>query len=181
MPDARLLDFAEQRMTRVTESAAARSHDDDPPRRWPERGSPESLQPGEWPRRAGRRAAVVLVVDDSRDAREMYATFLSHAGFGIFTAQDGAAAVDIAIQVRPDVIVMDLSMPTLDGIDATRRIREHPRTREIPVILLTGFPQQAIERDALAAGVTVFLTKPCLPEDLETHVRQRLKTPPKSP
>jgi CheY-like chemotaxis protein len=104
----------------------------------------------------------------------MYAAYLSHAGFGIFTAHDGAAAVNIAIQVQPDVIVMDLSMPTLDGIAATQRIRQHPRTRQIPVILLTGYPQRAIERGALEAGVTVFLTKPCLPEDLETHVRRQL-------
>jgi len=67
---------------------------------------------------------------------------------------------------------MDLTMPHLDGITAMQRIRKHPRTRNTPVILLTGHPQKAIERGALEAGVDVFLTKPCLPEDLETHVRR---------
>jgi two-component system, cell cycle response regulator DivK len=147
----------------VTNSAAARSPDDDLYRR------PRESRP-----QAGRRTFVVLIADDSHDAREMYATYLSFVGFGIFTAPDGVAAVDIAIQVEPDVIVMDLSMPMLDGIAATRRIKGHPRTRQIPVILLTGFPQRAIGRGALEAGVDVFLTKPCLPEDLEAHIRRQL-------
>jgi CheY-like chemotaxis protein len=71
---------------------------------------------------------------------------------------------------------MDLSMPEVDGITATQRIRRHPRTRNIPVILLTGYPQKAIQRGALEAGVNVFLTKPCLPEDIELHVRRLLES-----
>ena len=82
------------------------------------------------------------------------------------------AAVNIAIQVTPDVIVMDLSMPELDGISATQQIRQHPQIRHIPVILLTGYPHKAIERGALEAGVDMCLTKPCLPEDLEAQIRQ---------
>ena len=74
--------------------------------------------------------------------------------------------------MNPDVIVMDLAMPKMDGISATRRLKAHRRTRHIPVILLTGYPYQAIERGALEAGVAVFLTKPCLPEDLERHVSE---------
>jgi two-component system cell cycle response regulator DivK len=123
-----------------------------------------------------RRAGVVLIVDDSRDVREMYATYLRHSGFSTHTAPDGRAAVDIAVQIKPDVIIMDLSMPEVDGITATQRIRRHPRTRNIPVILLTGYPQKAIQRGALEAGVNVFLTKPCLPEDIELHVRRLLES-----
>jgi PleD family two-component response regulator len=115
----------------VTESASTRSSDGDPPRRWRDRRLPEPLLPVESPLRTGRGAFVVLIADDVLDAREMYATYLSHAGFGIFTAHDGAAAVNIAIQVQPDVVVMDLAMPTLDGIGATQRIKEHPRTRVV--------------------------------------------------
>jgi CheY-like chemotaxis protein len=119
----------------------------------------------------------VLIADDFHDAREMYATYLSHAGFSIFTAPDGVAAVNIAIQVKPDVIVMDLSMPELDGISATQRIRQHPQTRHIPVILLTGYPQRATAGGAVEAGVNMCLTKPCLPEDLEAHIRRQMNQP----
>jgi two-component system, OmpR family, alkaline phosphatase synthesis response regulator PhoP len=163
----------------VADSAEARSSGEDAYRWWPVRRSDEPLPRRKSPPQATRRSGVVLIADDSHDARQMYGEYLSHAGFGIFTAHDGAAALNIAIQVQPDVIVMDLSMPTLDGITATQRLRQHPRTRQTPVILLTGYPRRAIERGALESGVSVFLTKPCLPEDLEAHIRRLL--PGKSP
>jgi CheY-like chemotaxis protein len=158
----------------VTGSDAAPKRDDDDRAltlRWR-----QALPRHRSPSSRGRRAGLVLIVDDSRDARELYAMYLTHCGFSAFTARDGSEAVDAAVQLEPNVIVMDLSMPTVDGITATLRIRRHPRTRDIPLILLTGYPQQAIERDALRVGVDVFLTKPCLPEDLETHVRRLLET-----
>jgi len=108
----------------------------------------------------------------------MYALYLKHGGFTTYTTPDGGAAVEIALDVRPDVVVMDLSMPFVDGLTAIRRLKMHPRTREIPVILLTGYPSMAVERDAIRAGADVFLTKPCLPEDLERHVRHLLDRPP---
>jgi CheY-like chemotaxis protein len=125
-------------------------------------------------RPSARRAGLVLIADDTRDARELYGLYLSHQGFSVELASDGAAAVDAAIKLRPDVIVMDLSMPILDGIAATERLKANPRTRHIPVILLTGYPYKAIQQGALEGGVDVFLTKPCLPEDLEGHVRRLL-------
>lgn len=123
----------------------------------------------------------MLIADDTRDARELYGLCLSHHGFSVELASDGVAAVDVAIQLQPDVIVMDLSMPNLDGITATQRLKAHPRTRNIPVILLTGYPYKAIQQGALEGGVDVFLTKPCLPEDLETHVRLLLEARGRSP
>jgi two-component system, cell cycle response regulator DivK len=121
-----------------------------------------------------RRAGVVLVADDSRDTRELYVLHLNYCGFTAYTAFDGISAIEMAVSLRPDVIVMDLSMPGVDGIDAIRRLKSNPRTRKIPVILLTGYPAKAIERGAMEAGASVFLTKPCLPEDLEQQVRQLL-------
>jgi two-component system, cell cycle response regulator DivK len=111
-------------------------------------------------------------VDDSSDTREIYAAWLRHSGFAVLIASDGELGVDAAITHRPDVIVMDLSMPRLDGLDATRYLKQHRRTRRIPVIMLTGYPFKAIKKDVLAAGVDVFLTKPCLPEELERNIRQ---------
>jgi len=123
----------------------------------------------------------VLIADDTRDARELYGLCLSHHGFSVELASDGVAAVDVAIQLQPDVIVMDLAMPKLDGITATQRLKAHPRTRDIPVILLTGYAYKAVQQGALKGGVDVFLTKPCLPEDLETHVRLLLEAKQRSP
>jgi two-component system, cell cycle response regulator DivK len=160
----------------MTESASVRSPDDDPRRIW--RAGFWGPQPErrETPPPRSRRAGLVLIVDDSADARELYAMYLNHVGFSVRAVADGQAAIDAAVELRPDVIVMDLSMPQVDGITATQRLRLHPRTRDVPVILLTGFPQKAIERGALEAGVDVFLTKPCLPEDLEAHVRRLMES-----
>jgi two-component system, cell cycle response regulator DivK len=156
----------------MTESAAARSRDDDPRRIWPARRLTPQPERGDAAPPRSRRAGVVLIVDDSPDARELYATYLDHAGFSVRAVADGEAALAAAVEMQPDVIVMDRSMPHLDGITATRRLRMLPRIRTVPVILLTGYPSKMSERAALEAGVDVFLTKPCLPEDLEAHVRR---------
>ena len=123
------------------------------------------------------RAAGVLVVDDTADVRELYAEYLTARGFRVATARDGEAGIAAATHSRPDVIVMDLSMPKLDGIQAIRRLKSDARTRKVPVILLTGYPYRAIEQGALEAGADAFLTKPCLPEDLESHVQRLLRQP----
>lgn len=153
--------------------AAARDHDDATPEIRPPQPRVSDARDPAPPR--PREAGVVLIADDSRDAREIYALYLNHCGFRTYTTPDGESAVDLAIGHRPDVVVMDLSMPHVDGITAIRRLKMHPRTRAIPVILLTGYPSRAAERDAIQAGADLFLTKPCLPEDLERHVRALLK------
>ena len=111
-----------------------------------------------------RRAGLVLIADDTRGrARTLWAIPQSPR-LRVQLASDGAVAVDAAIKLRPDVIVLDLSMPVLDGIAATLRLRAHPRTGSIPIILLTGYPYKAIAAGALEGGVDVFLTKPCCPK-----------------
>ena len=113
-------------------------------------------------------------MDDTADVRELYAEYLTARGFRVATARDGEAGIAAATQSRPDIIVMDLSMPKLDGIEAIKRLKSDARTRKVPVILLTGYPYRAIEQGALEAGADAFLTKPCLPEDLESHVQHLL-------
>jgi CheY-like chemotaxis protein len=117
---------------------------------------------------------VILVVDDISDTREMYSLYLSGRGFKVPTASDGLSGLDAACTHRPDVIVMDLSMPGVDGIEATRRLKADPRTSHIPVLLLTAYPLHAVKGGALETGADDLLTKPCLPADLERHV-QRLR------
>jgi len=135
-----------------------------------------NTDPHDSPKPRARRGGVVLIVDDSQDEREMYSTYFRVYGFTAYTSEDGAAGVAMALRLVPDVIVMDLTMPRLDGLAAAQELRRLPRTRHIPIILLTGYPATAIDRGALDADVDVFLTKPCLPEDLETHVRRLLES-----
>jgi CheY-like chemotaxis protein len=138
--------------------------------------SDEEVRPLRRLRPGARGAGFVLIVDDAADTRELYATYLDSRGFSALTAPDGEVAIEMARRLRPDVIVMDLAMPRLNGIKATERLKRDPHTRRIPVIILTGYPYHAIQQGALEAGAEVFLTKPCLPEDLETHVRALRKT-----
>ena len=120
----------------------------------------------------------MLVVDDSADAREMYSEYLRHRGFRVASVGDGSQAIRYAVTARPDVIIMDLAMPNMSGVTATRWLKSNPRTRSIPVVILTGYPYDAIEQGALEAGAVKLLTKPCLPETLEAEVRSVLAQPP---
>ena len=131
-------------------------------------------QPSPRVLRNRRRAGMVLIVDDSLHTRELYTEYLTYRGLGVITAPDGESGLALAIAVKPDVIVMDLAMPGLNGITATHRLKLHSRTRRIPIIVLTGYAFRAIQQGALEAGADVFLTKPCLPEDLESSVRDLL-------
>jgi len=123
---------------------------------------------------------VVLIADDVKDTRDLYAEFFQSRGFRAAVARDGEEAVALAASLRPHAIVMDLKMPRLDGVAATRRLKQDPRTRKIPVILLTGYVDKAIDRGALEAGAALFLTKPCLPEELESNVRRLIDRPDSS-
>jgi CheY-like chemotaxis protein len=113
-----------------------------------------------------------LIADDTIDTCELYAIYFRSRGFSVLTAHDGAAAIQVALGHVPDVIVMDLAMPQFDGITAMQRIKSDPRMRRTRVILLTGYPYEAVDRRAVEAGADLFLTKPCLPEQLERHVNQ---------
>jgi two-component system, cell cycle response regulator DivK len=140
---------------------------------WDDAGRTRPASRPEQPPHA-RSAGVILIVDDTADTRELYGMYFRSRGYIARTAHDGMSGIEAALRLRPDVIVMDLSMPGLDGIAATRRLKREPRTRHIPLIILTGYPMRAIQDGALEAGAEGFLTKPCLPEDLEQHVRRLL-------
>jgi CheY-like chemotaxis protein len=120
-------------------------------------------------RRAARHPRRILVVDDTADTREMYALYFRSRGFTVETASDGRAAIEAAHRLHPDVIVMDVALPGLDGITATREIKRDPKTVDIPVLILTAYPIRAIKGGALDTGAC-FVMKPCAPEDLEVQV-----------
>jgi CheY-like chemotaxis protein len=116
-------------------------------------------------------ATLVLLVDDYPDNRDIYVQFLTYAGLRVEEAGNGHQALDKAFTLRPDVIVMDLSLPGLDGWEATRRLKQDPRTRDIPVIALTGHALAGHSKVAFDAGCDAFITKPCLPERLLDEIR----------
>jgi CheY-like chemotaxis protein len=118
--------------------------------------------------------SLVLVVDDFHDNREMYTQYLAFAGYRVAEAVDGEDAISKARSLLPDVIVMDLSLPRLDGWEATRRLKKDPLTRGIPVIALTGHALAGHAEGAMEAGCDAFVTKPCVPSELEARVREML-------
>jgi CheY-like chemotaxis protein len=103
---------------------------------------------------------VILVVDDSADHVAMLSLDLQTQGYRVVTATNGEEAVSVAAYTLPNLILMDVSMPQLDGLGATRRVREQEALREIPVIAVTAFGTEGFQRAAYDAGVSGYLTKP---------------------
>ena len=129
----------------------------------------------------------VLLVDDYPDAREMYSEYLQFSGFDVVQASNGIEALQQAVEASPDIVLMDLSLPVMDGWEATRRLKADARTASIPVVAVTGHTLAGGSENALKAGCDAFVTKPCLPEDLVREIRRVLNgaaasngTPPKS-
>jgi CheY-like chemotaxis protein len=120
-------------------------------------------------------APMVLVVDDYEDAREMYAEYLQYSGFRVAEARTGVEALEKAFELLPAVILMDLSLPVMDGWEATRRLKADARTKAIPVVALTGHALAGHSEGAKKAGCDAFVTKPCLPDQLVLEVRKVLE------
>ncbi len=119
----------------------------------------------------------VLLVDDYPDARDMYMEYLEFSGFEVVEAGNGMEALQRAVDSAPDIILMDLSLPVMDGWEATRRLKADKRTADIPVVALTGHALAGISEGAKKAGCDAFVTKPCLPEDLVREIRKVLENP----
>jgi two-component system phosphate regulon response regulator PhoB len=106
------------------------------------------------------RTFLILVVDDSADNVAMLSLDLQQQGYRVVTATDGEDAISVANYTLPNLILMDISMPKLDGLGATRKIRENAALREVPVIAVTAFGTEGFQRAAYDAGVSGYLTKP---------------------
>jgi CheY-like chemotaxis protein len=118
------------------------------------------------------KRCTVLLVDDVCDSREMYAFYLRAAGYAVHEAADGGESLALALEFRPDVIVMDLSLPSMDGWTAIAGLAGHPETARIPVVVLSAHTFPTDEQRAREAGAAAFLGKPCAPEDLARTVRR---------
>jgi CheY-like chemotaxis protein len=131
-------------------------------------GTPKRTSSGE---RA--KGQVVLLVEDVADVRTVLADILVREGFGVVEAANGHEAIVYASALTIDVVIMDLSLPLLDGVATTRVLRANERTRNIPVIALTGYPVEGPDRHEFEH----VLAKPCLPEVLVQRVRAVLARP----
>jgi len=121
-------------------------------------------------------APTVLVVDDYQDALQVWGLYLRSAGFDVLTAADGPDALAQAGAHHPDLVVLDLELPGLSGLQVARQLREQPETREIPLIAATGYSYAKQIEEARAAGFDAVLVKPCNPAQLVAEIRRLLQS-----
>ncbi len=121
---------------------------------------------------SGRRT--ILVVEDQEDNRTILRDLLNHAGFNVLEAVTGEEGVRAAKAHRPDLILMDIQLPLVDGYEATRRIKALPELRAIPIVAVTSYALSGDEEKARAAGCDSYITKPFSPRQLLATVRSYL-------
>jgi two-component system, cell cycle response regulator DivK len=109
-----------------------------------------------------KEAPLVLLVEDDRDTREMYSEYLSYSGLRVAEAPSGFRALDCVREQTPDVVVTDIAMPGMDGLELSRRLRAEPPMRDVPIIAVSGHPTPR----ARDAGCNLMLEKPCTPDEL---------------
>ena len=119
-------------------------------------------------------APLIVVADDDPDIMLLVSSVLSKNGFEIVRATNGADALELVRSRRPDLAVLDISMPTRDGLDVLRAVRSDPETADLPVILLSARAQEADVKNGYAAGASKYVKKPFSPRDLVTAVRELL-------
>jgi len=116
----------------------------------------------------------ILVVEDQEDNRQILRDLLGNAGYELTEAENGEEAIAAVDRRRPDLILMDIQLPLVDGYEATRRIRTNPDLKSVPIIAVTSYALSGDEAKALAAGCDGYVTKPYSPRDLLAKVRTYL-------
>lgn len=124
--------------------------------------------------RPHNRGPLILLVDDDADGREMYNEYLTFKGCRVIVATDGAEGIDKARREPPDVILMDLRMPSMTGTEAMRSLKADPTFARVPIVALTAHALDGEQGNARAAGFDAVILKPCLPDDLLTEIEQLL-------
>jgi len=120
----------------------------------------------------------ILVIEDQDDNRRILRDLLTHSGFTVIEAVTGLQGVDTAAKIRPDLILMDIQLPGVDGYEATRRIRTKPDLQTTPIIAVTSFALSGDDVKAYAAGCDGYVTKPFSPRRLLAMVREFLSRRP---
>ena len=116
----------------------------------------------------------ILVVEDQEDNRRILRDLLGNAGYELIEVESGEDALAAVMKQRPDLILMDIQLPAMDGYEATRRIKSNPEMKEVPVIAMTAYALAGDEGKALAAGCNAYVTKPYSPRALLAKVREYL-------
>ncbi|HEX8433067.1 MAG TPA: response regulator [Longimicrobium sp.] len=116
----------------------------------------------------------VLIVEDQIEMRAIHATYLQHHGYRVLATDNGIEGLRVAREERPDLILMDISVPGIDGIRATEQLKQDPATRSIPVVIVSAHPYGSVGKRALGAGCDGWIAKPCDPRRLLDEVRRRL-------
>ena len=119
----------------------------------------------------------ILVVEDQEDNRQILRDLLASAGFRMIEAHDGQQALTVARSERPDLILMDIQLPIVDGYEATRNIKRDPKLRHIPVIAVTSYALSGDEKKALEAGCNAYVAKPFSTRYLLAKIGQFLEQP----
>ena len=132
------------------------------------------LQPSADTREFSAQDFLLMVVDDTPDNLILISLHLQQAGYRVITASNGEEALRLAEASRPDLILMDIGMPTLDGLGATRQLRENPTLKDVRVIALTAFSTDGFRRAAYDAGIDGYLTKPVDFDRLTNLIRRLL-------
>lgn len=122
------------------------------------------------------RRPLVLVVEDQVDSRELYAEYLSYAGFSVATAINGHEAVRLAQLLKPDVVLMDIRLPGMDGLEATADLKRDPALAGTPIVAITADPSEEIAERCRRAGCDAFIAKPVLPDEVARQIRAVLAT-----
>ena len=117
----------------------------------------------------------VLVVDDEQDIRDLLVDTLSDAGYEVIEAKNGGSAIDKAFLELPDVILLDVWMPVMDGFEVLKKLRENPATEAIPVILLTALPQSHGSKPSWELGVRHYIEKPFDSDHVQLAVKVALR------
>jgi DNA-binding response OmpR family regulator len=117
---------------------------------------------------------VILVADDDRDIVDLVTIGLGRSGYEILQAFDGQEALDLALERVPDLCVLDVTMPCLDGYEVTRRLRVNQATQSIPIVLLTARAQEVDAQQGFDAGATDYVRKPFSPQKLKLRVQELL-------
>ena len=116
----------------------------------------------------------ILVVEDQEDNRQIIRDLLASVGYEMIEAHDGEQGVTLAAQHKPDLILMDIQLPVLDGYEATRRIKAQPDLAAIPIIAVTSYALSGDDQKAFAAGCSGYVTKPFSPRALLAKIREHL-------
>jgi two-component system phosphate regulon response regulator PhoB len=116
----------------------------------------------------------ILIVDDDPDIRELVAFKLRQVGYGVRVEKDGESGLFAAVEEQPDLVLLDVMMPKISGIEMSRRLREDERTANIPIILITAKAREADVQRGFAAGANDYIVKPFSPRDLVSRVESML-------